>query len=460
MIADGVEERAVVVERLREVPGALERGRDAQSDRVSAVDRRVGRAILVRIVEEQFVVATGLADRAAHRVAVDVALVDRFGVAVLLVHPAVLVPVGVDLVVVGRSAEAIRAGLRDGRDLNTARPSVLRLVALRQHLDLGDRLDVHVEHRAVVARVHGRDAVHHDVVLSDAAETCAASRRAAGDDAGRQGGKRGKAAEVSHRQVLDLRRGDRERPFAARRLDEGRLGGDVDRFFSAARFEGERLNGDAVAAAGPDARALHGAEAVHRDFHGVDVRGDVREDVVTGGIGNRRHRLRAARFADEHDSRAGDDPARAVFNVTENGPGRDLSRGCGRAEQQGDQARADHTASRSDDHGTPPPSGCSADYRSTCKVRHVMGYKSLIGVTRPAGRVNRHFALRNTSLQCETTPSFPAKTAHFRARHLLHFHATRAVLPTQREPTFRQPEPFLAGISGAAASTTATHSQP
>src|SRR5581483_7051919 len=36
--------------------------------------------------------------------------------------------------------------------------------------DLADRLDIQIQHLAVVARVHGRDAVHHDVVLGLPAE--------------------------------------------------------------------------------------------------------------------------------------------------------------------------------------------------------------------------------------------------------------------------------------------------
>src|ERR1700752_370998 len=79
-----------------------------------------------------------------------------------------------------------------------------------------------------------------------------------------------------------------------------------------------------------------------------------------------------------------------------------------------------------------------ADYRSTCKVRHVMGYKSLIGVTRPIRRVNRHFALRNMSLQCKTLPFFRVKTAHFSAPHL----------------------PFPAYTNAAVASTTRPHPPP
>ena len=75
--------------------------------------------------------------------------------------------------------ERVGAALGHGGDLQSARSAVLRLVALREDFHLTDRLDVQVDHLAVVAGVHGRDAVHHDVVLADAAQTGAAGGGAA-----------------------------------------------------------------------------------------------------------------------------------------------------------------------------------------------------------------------------------------------------------------------------------------
>ena len=62
------------------------------------------------------------------------------------------------------------------------------------------------------------------------------------------------------RQVLDLFGGDGERPLAALRLHERRLGGDGDRFGGSAHFEREWRHADTVAAADHDPRALQGLE--------------------------------------------------------------------------------------------------------------------------------------------------------------------------------------------------------
>jgi hypothetical protein len=83
VIANQIEQIPVVVERLREIARALERGRESEPDRIPVVDRGVGRPVFVRVEEEQLVVAARFADRAAQRVAPDVALVDRLRVVVV-----------------------------------------------------------------------------------------------------------------------------------------------------------------------------------------------------------------------------------------------------------------------------------------------------------------------------------------------------------------------------------------
>src|SRR5207244_4245480 len=115
------EERASVVARLREVAEALGRRGHANADRVAAVDRRRHRAIFVRVEEEQLVVAAGLTDGAADRVAERLRAGLHFRVPVLLVDPTVRIPVRVGLDVVRRTAELVRAALGDRGDLQTAR---------------------------------------------------------------------------------------------------------------------------------------------------------------------------------------------------------------------------------------------------------------------------------------------------------------------------------------------------
>ena len=157
----------------------------------------------------------------------------------------------------------VGAALGHGRDLQPARSSVFRLVSGGEHFHFRDRLDVHLEHLPVVAGVHRRDTVHHDVVLPAAPE----ARRRAGD----AGGQLGQAGEVAgrERKVLDRRRGDGERALAARGLNEGGFGGHVNGFGCAAYFDHEGADRDAVATADGDARAFQRLESRHRDFDGV-----------------------------------------------------------------------------------------------------------------------------------------------------------------------------------------------
>src|SRR6185295_5204598 len=98
------------------------------------------RTIFVRVEEEQLVVAAGLADRAADRVAQRLGTGLRLRIAVLLVDPAVLVSVRVGLDVVARTPEPVRAALGDRGDLQTARAAVLGLIALGQDLHFADRV--------------------------------------------------------------------------------------------------------------------------------------------------------------------------------------------------------------------------------------------------------------------------------------------------------------------------------
>src|SRR6185436_18833484 len=218
----------------------------------------------------QLVVAARLADGAADRVAQNLGTGLRLRIAVLLVDPAVLVPIRVGLDVVAGASEPVRSALGHGGDLQAARAAVLGLVALRQNLDLADRVDVHVQHLAVVAGVHRRDAVHHDVVLPEAAEAGAAGGGAAGNHARREGGQAGEVP-ARDRQVLDLIGGHGVGALAALGLDHRRFGGHRHGLGAGARFEGERGHADAVAAADRDAGPLDRLERLERDLHRIGV---------------------------------------------------------------------------------------------------------------------------------------------------------------------------------------------
>src|SRR4029077_14947170 len=116
---------------------------------------------------------------------------------------------------------------RHGRNLHSTRPAVFRLIALGKDFHFADRLDVHTQHLAVVARIHGRDAVHHDVVLALAAESRGAAGGYRAIDAGRKSNSV-KEVSVLYGQGVDLLAFDRKRSLAALRLHERRFGGDTD----------------------------------------------------------------------------------------------------------------------------------------------------------------------------------------------------------------------------------------
>ena len=166
-VLDVRKERAVVVVGLREIAGPFECRRHAVADDVVAAGAR---RVLVAVEEEQLVVAARLADRAADRIPEILFAQHRLGIAVEDVGPAVGVPVRVPEHAVDRATEPVGAALGHGRDLQAARASVFGLVARGEDLHFRDRLDVHLQQDPVVAGIHRRDAVHHDVVLAAAAD--------------------------------------------------------------------------------------------------------------------------------------------------------------------------------------------------------------------------------------------------------------------------------------------------
>ena len=240
--------------------------------------------------------AAGPSHGSAEGVAVVRVLRDLFRRAVDLVDPAVRVPVRIAHDAVERPVELIRSAFGDRRDLQSARTAVFGLVAGGEHLDFGDRLRVHLQQLAVVARVHRGHAVHHDVVLPAAAE----ARRRAGDTRSerREGGKVTPSAD---RQVFDFRRRDAERTLAALRLNEGRVAGHGDCLAGAADRNREVADADAVAAAQRDAAAAQALETIHGDFNGVGVGGDVGKHEIAAAACHGGGRFRAAALADEHD---------------------------------------------------------------------------------------------------------------------------------------------------------------
>ena len=154
---------ALVVERLRKVAVALERRRHPEP-----IDRaaRRPRTILVRVKEKQLVLAARFPNRPSDGVAPVGLLGYRLRIAILLIHPAVHVPVRVPVNPIGRAPEEIGSALGHHRDLQAAGPAVFGLIALRQDLDLGNRIRVQRKPDAAAPGVDDRDAVHDVVALA------------------------------------------------------------------------------------------------------------------------------------------------------------------------------------------------------------------------------------------------------------------------------------------------------
>ena len=186
-------------------------------------------------------------------------------------------------------------------------------------------LDVHGEHLTVAARVHRR-AVHHDVVLTRAAQTRSACGRASRHDTGGQCGEAGEIAAADGK-VFDLLCGDGERPLGARRLKQWRLGNHGDGFLCATRFERQDRDRHALARAHHHTGARERSKPIHCHFNGVGIRRGIRKDVVPGWIRDRGQRPRASRLADEDNRRPGNNPALAVLDRPRHGPSCDLRGG-------------------------------------------------------------------------------------------------------------------------------------
>src|SRR5690606_24931780 len=156
--------------------------------------------------------------------------------AVAVVRPAVGVPAGAPAVPVAGPVELLGAALGDDLYLAAHGAPVLRLIGVRQDLELGDGVDVGARHvAAVVAGVDVRDAVDRDVVrvlpLAVDGEAVGRLRRAAAGallkHAGNERGEREEGSsvvgDVAQRLALQ-----RERPLTTRRLHLADAAGDAD----------------------------------------------------------------------------------------------------------------------------------------------------------------------------------------------------------------------------------------
>ena len=120
------------------------------------------------IEEEQLVLPTRPPNRSADRITEILIIKATLGIAVQFVRLADGIPPRTARYHVSRAVQLIRAALGDSTDLQAAGAAILGLVIRHQHLYFGDGFDVHLQKNSVVAGIHCRNAVHHDVVVAAA----------------------------------------------------------------------------------------------------------------------------------------------------------------------------------------------------------------------------------------------------------------------------------------------------
>ena len=180
--------------------------------------------------------------------------------------------------------------------------------------------------------------------------------------------------------------------------------------------------------------ALHGPEPAHRHFHRVGGGRDVREHVVAGRVGDRgrdfvpRASLMSTTVAPGTTPPCVLDRAGMLPVVICAEAGSALTTNATRHAQT--ILRVDLTIIE-----LLPPKG--ADLPLDLQSPTCNGLQESDWCNTSYGRVNRHFALRNMGLQCETSPHFPSQICAFSARRHLLFPADRiaAAASTTRLPS-------------------------
>ena len=338
IVADVGVRVAAVVDALREVPGPLEGGGHARR----VLRRRAGALLELLAPEEEELLLVRVedardVDRAADGVAVvvtlrrgridDAAVTDRRRRPRPKVGPGVGVPVGPAAEPVARAVEGLGPALGHHLHLRAHRASVLRLVRVRQDLELADGLGVGGGHVAgVVAGVDVGDTVDRHVVgglalavHADAAQVAhlVAGVGAGGDDPRDQQRVVEQLAPVGG-DALDRLALQRERALAALRLQLGDAAADAHFLRDRADLERHAPGGELVVRADLHVRPFEGLEALHDDLERVEVGTDDREDEAPLGVRRRGRRIALGPARQRH-RRAGQDASLGVLHLAEDG---------------------------------------------------------------------------------------------------------------------------------------------
>ncbi len=331
VVADVGVQIPAAVDALGEVPLPLEVSRDAAT---AFIDRILARLPLLAPEEEELRLVLvedardvdGTADRVAEVVPGTLGRLDERAAPDgrsprrSLVGPAVGVPTGTPAVPVARTVEGLRAALGDHLDLRTHRTAVLRLVGVREHLELRDGVDVGRDHvAAVVAGVEVGDAVDRHVVRGRPLPVRRDTRQLRGvvgvlilSDARHEGREVEEGAavvgDVGERLTLQ-----RVRALAARRLQLADARGDGDALRERADLQRHGTGGQLVVRVDHQVGLLRRLEALHADLERVGVRPHEREDEVARAVdrGGQHVALRAAR---QRHGRARQDPSLRVLD--------------------------------------------------------------------------------------------------------------------------------------------------
>ncbi len=243
-----------------------------------------------------------------------------------LVQVRVGVPIRAPSVPVAGAVEALRAALGDDLELTTDGAPVLRLVGVGQDLELGNGVDVGRRHvAAVIAGVDVGDTVDRDVVrvrpLAVDGETADRAELLVADFLRQRAWYEGR--EVEHgapvvRDVLQRFALERERAFAARRLQLGHAAGHGDFFAQRADVQRQRSGRKLVVGVDDQVRSLQRLEALERDLERIGVGTDDRQHETATAVGNRRQHV-ALGAAGHRDRDARQDAALRVLDRSRHG---------------------------------------------------------------------------------------------------------------------------------------------
>ena len=143
---------------------------------------------------------------------------------------------------VERAVKLARSATGDGTDLRAGRTPIFSLIVRGQYFELGDRVEIHGKHLAVVSGIHGRNAIDLDIVRTraqpigtDISDVPRRSGIGRGNEARSERSQRRKIPSID-RDVADDLALDSVRALGTLSLHERGFGRDCDRLIGHTDF--------------------------------------------------------------------------------------------------------------------------------------------------------------------------------------------------------------------------------